>query len=110
MSFEPSKFAGRGSAYVRGEQINESITHELKVRKSAVSSLGRNFAKGFASGFDSMEDLSSLKADYFLFVERGSTSKGRLLRIHNVIDNKEQREYLKVFAEEIEERGTGWAI
>jgi len=108
MGLKPSRFAGRGPEYIRGEQINENITHEFICRKSAVESLGRDFAKGFSEGFDSIEDLAPLKSDYFLFLQRGSAVKGRLFRIHGVTDNKEQREYLKIGAEEIEERGTGW--
>jgi len=94
--------------YIRGEQIGEGVTHEFKIRRAAVASLGRTFGKGFGSGFDSIEDLAPLKTDYFLFLQRGSTVKGRLFRIKNVQDNDERREYLRVQAEEIEEKGTGF--
>ncbi len=110
MGFLPSTFQGRGSSYVRGEQINESVTHILKARRNSVESLGRGFTSGFSNGFDSIADLGLLKSEYFLFVQRGSTVKGRLFRIHDVTDNKEQREYLNISAEEIEERGTGYGI
>lgn len=94
--------------YIRGEQIGEGITHEFTIRRIAVASLGRDFGKGFGSGFDSIEDLAPLKTDYFLFLQRGSTVKGRLFRIKNVKDNDERREYLRVQAEEQEERGSGY--
>lgn len=108
MSLNPITFQGRGSSYIRGEQINESVTHKLKCRKIAVSDLGKEFGSGYSGAFKFMPNLMNLKSDYFLFVQRASNVKGRLFRIHNVIDNKEQREYLNVFAEEIEERGVGW--
>lgn len=93
--------------YIRGEQIGEGITHEFTIRRMAVASLGRTFGRGFSSGFDSIEDLAPLKRDYFLFMQRGSTVKGRLFRIKDVKDNDERREYLRVQAGEIEERGSG---
>ena len=108
MGLKPSRFAGRGAEYIRGEQINENVTHKFKCRRSSVEVLGKSFSKGFSEGFDSIEDLALLKSDYFLFLQQGSTVKGRLFRIHGVSDNKEEREYLKIGAEEIEERGTGW--
>ena len=110
MGFKPISFQGRGSQYVRGEQINENITHEFKVRKIAVDDLGKQFSTSFDSGFKFMPDMISIKSNYFLFVERGSSVKGRLFRIHDVVDNREDREYLKIGAEEIEERGTGYGI
>ena len=75
-----------------------------------VYSAAKFAVKGFSEGFDSIEDLALLKSDYFLFLQQGSTVKGRLFRIHGVSDNKEQREFLEIGAEEIEERGTGWPI
>ena len=94
--------------YIRGEQIRKGITHEFIIRRMAVASLGRTFGKGFGGGFDSIEDLAPLKTDYFLFLQQGSTVKGRLFRIKSAKDNDERREYLRVQAEEIEERGSGF--
>jgi hypothetical protein len=94
--------------YIRGEQIGEGVTHVFTVRRIAVASLGRDFGRGFAPGFDSIEDLNVLKSDYYLFLQRGSTVKGRLFRIKSVTDNDERREYLRIQAMEEEERGTGF--
>lgn len=94
--------------YVRGEQIGEDITGEFTIRRIAVASLGMEFGKGFASGFDSMKDLNLLKSDYYIFLQQSSTVKGRLFRIRDVKDNDERREYLRVRVEEIEEKGTGF--
>ncbi len=110
MGLKPITFKGAGSQYIRGEQINEAITHEFSVRSIAVAQLGREYGSGFSIAFKFMPNLKTLKSDYFLFVQRGSTVKGRLFRIHGVTDNKEQREYLRITAEELEERGTGWPI
>ncbi len=110
MELKPITFKGAGSEYIRGEQINEAITHEFKVRSIAVAQLGSEYGSGFSIAFKSMPNLKALKSDYFLFVQRGPTVKGRLFRIHGVTDNKEQREFLRITAEEIEERGTGWQV
>jgi len=108
MGLRPMRFKGSGSRYIRGEQINENSTHVFKVRRLAISSLGRAYARDFGIGFDSMEDLGLLKSDYHLFLEQGSTVKGRLFRIHDVVNKNERDEYLEIDAEEIEERGTGY--
>ena len=110
MGFAPVSFQGRGSQYIRGEQINENVTHRFKVRSIEVADLGKEFGLAFSSSFKYMSNLMGLKSNYYLFVQRGSTSKGRLFRIHDIVDDKENREYLKVGAEEIEERGTGFNI
>ncbi len=110
MRLLPVTFKGSGSKYIHGEQVNEDITHGFLVRSIEVAQLGKEYGLGFSESFKFMPNLIGLKSDYFLFVQRRSTVKGRLFRIHGVIDNKEQREFLKVTAEEIEERGTGWPI
>ncbi len=110
MECKPAIRSGFGtvSQYVRGEQITENITHNFKVRKEALIGLGRGFSLGFSIGFDSIDDLIILKSQYYLFMESGSDVKGRLFRIKGVVNNKEQNEYYKISAEEIEERGTGY--
>ena len=110
MGLKPVSFQGHGGKYIGGEQVNEAITHIFKCRSSSVASLGKEFSTGFNINFKFMSDLMPLKSDYFLLVQRGSTVKGRLFRVHNITDNKEQREYLKIQAEEIEERGTGFPV
>ena len=110
MGLKPITFQGTGTKYIRGEQINENVTHEFSVRRIEVASLGKQYGLAFSIQFKFMADLMGLKSDYFLFIQRSSTVKGRLFRIHDVRDHKEQREYLLVSAEEIEERGTGWGV
>ncbi len=108
MGAKPVTFKGAGGRYIRGEQINENVTHKFIARRIAVASLGKAFTKAFSTGFDSIEDLSLLKSDYYLFLQRGSTVKGRLFRIHEVVNKNERDEYLEISGEEIEERGTGF--
>jgi len=108
MGMKPIGFKGSGAKYIRGEQVNEAVTHEFIVRHIAVSSLGKEFSLGFSEEFKYMPNLMGLKSDYFLMVQCGSGSKGRLFRIHDVVDSKERHEYLRIAAEEIEERGVGW--
>ncbi len=110
MGMDTVGFKGTGTKYIRGEQVNEDITHEFKVRSIAVAQLGKQYSLGFSIAYKFMPNLVGLKSDYYLFVEQGSSVKGRLFRIHNVTDNKEQREYLRVTAEEVEERGVGWGV
>ena len=101
-------YKGTGAKYIRGKQVNEAATHEFICRWLAVASLGREFGLAFAGGFKFMPDLAPLKSDYFLFLQEGSSVKGRLFRIHETMKINEQNEYLSIVAEETEERGTGY--
>ena len=83
-------------------------THEFTIRRVALNSLGRAFTSAFSTDEDSILDITPLKADYFIFLQAGSTVKGRLFRIHRMLDNDGQGEYVKVRAEEIDEVGTGY--
>lgn len=110
MGIKPVTFKGAAGSYIRGEQINEVVTHKFTVRKIAVDSLGKEYGLGFSDAFRYMTDLMPLKSDYFLFLQHGSTVKGRLFRIHDVVNKDERNESLIVNAEEIEEKGTGYPI
>lgn len=105
---KPVSMSAAQAAYIRGEQISEVETHEFIVRRSAVSSLGRDFSTAFSDDFDSIEDLSPLKSNWFIFLRKGSTTRGRLFKIHRVLDKNERGEYLVIRVEEIEEHGTGY--
>lgn len=106
---QPVKFGQFGGqrTLAKGQQTRQAVTHVLKIRRSAVDTLGRGFSSGFSTGFDSIADLSPLKSDCFIFVERGSSVKGTLYKIHRVEDVGDYREYLKLLCEEVEEKGTG---
>jgi len=95
-------------AYVRGEMAGEGSTHIFNIRRGAVESIGVAFSTAFSSDFDTIADLNMLKADFFLFLEEGSTSKGRLFKIDRTKDNEERKEYMVIIAREMEERGTGF--
>lgn len=94
-------------AYIRGESITDSPTHEFVVRFSAIELLGREYNKGFSNGFDSIEDLSPVKADRFIFLKSGSI-KGRLFRITGSRRDEENKEFMIIETREIEEQNTGW--
>lgn len=94
--------------YIRGEQIDNDATHEFKVRRSALTTLGKSYSKGFSNGFDSVTDLNIVKSNFFIFVKKSTATKGRLFRIRRIEDVKERREYLRIDATEIEEVGTGY--
>ncbi len=97
--------------YIREVQAEiGNITHRFTIRTSSVSALGVGFSSGFSSGFDSIANIHPLSAEYFLFMQRASTIKGRLFQIRSVVDKDERREFLNVFAEEIEEQGTGLVL
>lgn len=103
----PISLSTAQAAYIRGEQISDVETHEFIVRRGAVSSLGRDFGDGFADGFDGIGDLAPLKSEWFIFLKRGAT-KGRIFKIERVVDNDERREFLRIKAREVEEKGTGY--
>jgi head-tail adaptor len=83
------------------------VTHEFMMRMSAVSDLGRQTGKGFDTSFDGIADLNPLKSEYFLFLQRGSTSKGRRFRVVSIQRDETFQEMVKIGAKEIEESGTG---
>lgn len=95
---------------IRHVNTNESSTHKFKVRRCALDTFGVAFTKAFSSAFNSIADTFLLKADYFLFLEQGSTTQGRLFRINSVVPGKERKEYLEIIATELEELGTGFSI
>lgn len=107
MGMKVSRFQGRGAEYVDNEQVNTSVTHNFKVRNIELSSIGRAFSPAFSNGFDSVVDLFALKTDYFLFLEKGSATKGRSFRIHSVTNDHERDHFFNIGAEEIETVGTG---
>lgn len=94
--------------YIRGVQIENTPTHEFILRRDSVSYLNTQFSSAFSSAFDSITDVNPMKSDWYFFVQRGSSSKGRLFRIHGIEDVLERRNHLRVYAEEINEEGTGW--
>jgi hypothetical protein len=93
---------------IRGQNTNENITHEFIVRRESVKNYGKSVTSGYSSGFNNIADIAPLKNDYFIFLNEGSTIKGRLFRIKGIKRDEDRKEYIKIMVEEIEERGTGW--
>ena len=119
------------TAPVRGVNEGDVPSHEVVMRHGSVSlinspafalgefdeelhadpgGLGREFARDFGLGFDSITDLCPIKARWFVMVLRGSKIRGRLFRIVGVADPTERREFLHLRVREIEERGTGYQL
>ena len=107
-----------GLAVVRGQTTSNLETHEFKVRYNSVvnhninanpstEGLGRSFNVGFQSSFDSILDLDPIKSDYFVFVESGSRTYGRLFKILRVIRDDNNKEWLNIRCSQIEEQGSG---
>jgi hypothetical protein len=108
-SVTPLKFGSfLQQRYIRGVQTNEVVTHKVIIRRTAIISLGVSFSTGFSNGFDSITDINILKSDLFILVQRGSTTKGKLLSVERIEDFQERREYLTLNCSEIEEQGTGY--
>lgn len=120
---------GPYAAYIRGQQQNvTNPTHEIAIRRQAVSDIGitsfgggfggtgfdaraagllRGYDKGFSLGFDCIVDNVPVKADWFLWQTWNGTG-GRLFEVQQARDAGERREYLMITAREVEERGVGW--
>ena len=84
-------------------------THMFTMRKVALQNLGREYSLAFGDGFKNMADINEMKSDYFLFHQKGSTTKGVRYRVVSTSIDDDRNEYVKIKAEEVEEVGTGWA-
>ena len=93
---------------IRGESVTDIPTHEVTVRDVAINTMGRGFSSAFSSAFDSVADLAPIKSDNYIFLQRGSTAKGRLFQVTDFKHDEERREWFKFRVMEVEERGTGW--
>ena len=96
--------------YLRGVQVGEMATHDFVFRKVSFINLNKAFTSGFSDGFKVFSSLNDLKTEYFLFLNKWSSTMGKRFRIKSVINNEEDDEFYKVFAEEMEERGTGYPV
>lgn len=97
------------AAMVRGQNTNEGQeTHIITVRTGAIIGLNRETSKAFSSAFDNIDDIYQLKSNYFIFLNDGSSTKGRRFAIKGMQLDEANGEFIKIFAEEMEEVGTGW--
>lgn len=101
------------SAHVRtANKDGHTDTYDTKflVRWSSVKNMGAKFSPGFSSGVDSVPDINPIKVDQVIFVQVGSNPDvGRRFRI--ILTNRDERfkEFLHIYAKEMEEVGTGGA-
>jgi len=70
--------------------------------------LGRQFDDAFGNGLDNSIDIYAAKADYFIFLEEGSQTKGRLYRINKILRDDRNKEFVLLRCSEEEEQGTGF--
>jgi hypothetical protein len=96
------------AAFVRGVQIGEYETHEITMRLSAVEHLNAEFDSAFGDGTASLPDVNPIKSTFFIFVEKASSTHGRLFKVKRVKMDETFKEYIKLFVEEVEEHGTGY--
>jgi head-tail adaptor len=109
MDAKPMNEKNPYSEYIRGVETEEKATHRFKARVAAMDSvIGRGFSLGFSTGFDVIIDMTTLKSDYFLFMQRDTSVQGRLFRIHSIANEEELNNYYIILAEEIEEQGVGY--
>lgn len=95
---------------------NAVDTDEFKVRWASLISrysagsqgLGRQFDDAFGNGLDNNTDIYPAKADYFVFLEEGSRTKGRLYGINKVLRDDRNKEFALLRCYEKEEHGTGF--
>lgn len=95
-------------SYIRGNNIEDAPTHEFIIRYSSIKNFGKKFTSGFSIGFDSIEDFNPIKTDYFIFLNMGSSLKGRLFQIISTRRDEERKEWFNIKAKEIEELGIGY--
>jgi hypothetical protein len=97
------------TAIIRGQNTNEGTeTHVITVRSSALIGLNREWSRAFSSAFDNLDDISQIKSNYFIFLNHGSSVKGRRFVIKGIQLDEENEEYVKIYVEQMEEAGTGW--
>ncbi len=80
------------------------------VRRDAIKGLGAQFASAFDISIKSMSDINQIKIEYFLLHEQGSQIKGIRYIIKGIIPDLNKKEILKIYADQLEEVGTGWPM
>lgn len=99
----------RFAVSIRGQNATDEIeTHIFTVRMAALKGLGTEQGKAFSSAFDTIDDINQIKSNYFIFLNTGSSVKGRRFRIKGARLDESRDEYVSIFASELSEEGTGW--
>ena len=92
---------------IRGMSTTEGDTHQFTIRKVAVEELGKAFSTGFSTAFDIIADINMLKGDFFIFLQEGSSTKGRKFRVNSIRIDNNHSEWVMIQTEELFEEGTG---
>jgi len=100
-----------GTSPVRYQNAGDEDTHRITVRTSGLSSIGKAFTKAFSTAFatNAIDDINKIKADYFIFHQTSSATRGRLMRINRIMNDEDFKEFITLRCSEIEEQGTGAA-
>ena len=122
------RFHSSFNQYIRAQQVDVDVpTHIFMMRhgglheisphafglefgdgpESHPGGLGRQYGISFGLGFDSIPDLNSVKASWYLMMEDGVSYRGRLFRVLGQQIPTENDEYVRIRASEEEEWGTG---
>lgn len=108
--------ASRRADYIRSirgvneeYQSNDIYDTIFIVRFVAIKNLGTSFNSAFGEGMDSIPDLLSVKSDMHIFLQYGNNStRGRLFKVVGIHRDDARKEFAKITAYFVEERGTGW--
>lgn len=93
---------------VRGENTSgQGVTQIGKARWKTFENLGAAFSIGFSLGFDNIPDINPVKGNYFLFIESGRSTKGRMFKVLGMAPDERDHTWIKIQLNEIEEQGTG---
>jgi hypothetical protein len=95
---------------IRGEQIQEGVTHILKSRWMAVKNFGKAFTSGFSAGFDNIRDVNCMKNNHYIFIQESVSYRGRLFKIEGMIRDEQFREWARIQVHEELEMGAGAVV
>jgi hypothetical protein len=101
------------AAYImalRGVDADPSQVYDtiFRVRYVAIKNLGRAFNTAFSDAVDAIEDIDPIKSDYTLFLQVGNNpDRGRRYKVFGSIRDDDHKDYVKIFAKQLEESGTG---
>jgi len=96
-----------GTESIKYQNIGTEDTHKITLRTSGLLGLGKSFTSGFSIGVNTIKDENELKANYFIFHQRYSTIRGRLLKINRIMRDEQFNEFVTLRCGEVEEQGTG---
>ena len=92
---------------IRGDNVEDVVTHNIWIRESVIKFLGASFTNGFSNGFKVTEDVAPLKSDYFVVLMNGE-NKGKRLKIVDTGIDEINKEFVIMNCTMLSEVGTGY--